>query len=762
MKKQHVIIPIVMLVMLIACSVPASATWGAVPLSGHARSVVWENVTSTSLFIDYESDMEDQYTYHFNVPSGTEVRTQLCIDVWSAGWCGQHDFEFNGCGQGCSGDFPFGTYQFGENGPGCGDPTCDEHPNVAGNGCGGNGVWWNVTGLVTSGAQNDFVANVNETICIMDGRHRGANIVHLYNDPGSDDTRYTWFNQGMEDGEDTHVDIHNVDADVAAEWTLYVCIDCGDQGDTVSFNGHDFTWNEVYHGMDINSYDVSAYVLDDENDVDIHGDQYTHPFWTILVGRKPGAVQEPDLVVTNIEFPVMMRPGINQIVNATILNQGDAGTGNAFNVSLVVDDGTSYNGKVTGVGPLAVDESINVSFDNVNIAEGCHEFNVTADSDDDVDESSNEDNNYKEENYQVGYVIVVKSNSDFADLLSDPGLSGKVTFDGTTYYIQDLTIENCVGHGIYIKDTTVPFVIRDCTVQNCKGEGEISGVYLRDLTKGTVEESTVKDIIGRGLRVRNSTYVDVKDNHLYNNSDYGIEVYPRNLLSQYVSDCQFVNITNNNASDNYYGIELIGHNCIAKDNIASDNLDYGIYAYGNDSQIINNTIENNAGYGMKLYNSSGICVFWNTLVNNNGGGVQAIDEWKHHPEYAFNHWNTTIEIGYYYPSDTCHCNRTGNYWSDYDGEDPENDGIGDDLYQIDFALAAYDYYPLMYPWQNYALVKCGDVDCNDAVNPTDALKVYNGDFTCEWTADVDCNDAVNPTDALKIYNHNLNCCGGCC
>ncbi len=768
MKTRYVIAPIVMLAILVACSMPASAYWRDVPLSDHEDSVVWENVTSSALYIGYEGGINpEQYTYHFNVPSGTEVRTQLCTDVWSADDCGQMDFEFNGCGQGCSGDFPFGTYQFGTAGAGCGDTVCDEHPNVAGNGLGGNGVWWNVTDLVTSGATNDFVANRNTTVCTMDGRKRGANLVHLYDKTLSNDTLYVWFNQGMEalPVPDTH--IYNVSPDVATEWTLYVCIDTGDNGDTVTFNGDTFTWSAPNHWMDINSYDVTAYVVSGTNTIVWHSsDDYFHPFWTILVGRMPGEVQGPDLTVTEIDAE-MLRPGIDQQVNATILNQGDAGTDTTFNVSLEVD-GSPYD-RVEDIDPLAANANTTVSF-TVSLTEGCHNFTVIADCDNNVINESNEDNNVLSENHQVGYVIVVRSNSDFERLneTGDSPLPADCFMnENGIYYIQDLTITNCAGTGITIENTDNPFVIRNCTVHNCRNS-DVSGVYFHDLTNGIIDNSTVRDTIGKGIRVKNCTYVNIKDNNIVNNTAYGIEIYPRALgPEEYLCDCQFINIVNNIVSENgLYGIELIGCNCTMRDNIVQDNLDYGIYVFGNDSKIYNNAVENNSDYGMKLFNASGNCICRNDFVNNNNTGVQAYDN------RGTNYWNSTVDDIVYKYSGTTYVNYTGNNWSDYTGAD-NGEGLGSSAYEIDGGAGAEDNYPLIEQRSNYELM-CGDVNADGKIRVADGLKVedvawHAGEVDSEWAADVNCDGKIRVADGLKVEDvawhvipaSDLGCCNCC-
>jgi len=274
----------------------------------------------------------------------------------------------------------------------------------------------------------------------------------------------------------------------------------------------------------------------------------------------------PDIVVTDIEVPEMMRPNIYYQISATIKNQGTIDATEQFNVNLEID-GNHYD-KVGGIGPLAAGESTTVSF-SVSLPEGCHNFSVVADCDNNINESDETNNAILEYN-QVGNVIVARSNSDFDELVWE-GLARK---NGDTYYIEDLTITNCAGCGITIENTTVPFIITNCTVHNCYIEEywmieSYDGICLRNLANGKINDCTVKNNTGNGISIQNSTHVDITNNLVQDNWRYGIEIYPRALLfpfSRYLDDSRFINITNNTIKNNCYNIVLIGSNCTIRGN----------------------------------------------------------------------------------------------------------------------------------------------------------------------------------------------------
>ncbi len=101
---------------------------------------------------------------------------------------------------------------------------------------------------------------------------------------------------------------------------------------------------------------------------------------------------------------------------------------------------------------------------------------------------------------------------------------------------------------------------------------------------------------------------------------------------------------------------------------------YGLYLYSsNDNLIEGNTVQENLNWGLWFSDSTG-----NTIVRNN---IIAND-----PQVSDDSGGNT-----YYDAET----REGNYWSDYQAADANNDGIGDLPYAIDGPGRSADPYPFM-------------------------------------------------------------------
>jgi len=509
---------------------------------------------------------------------------------------------------------------------------------------------------------------------------------------------------------------------------------------------------------------------------------YERAFVEVLIVREH---IEADLQVTNIEFPTMMRPDKDYTITARVDNYGDEDAG-AFNVSLEVERGgyTYYSDKKNVSGGLNAGDYTTVSFTNVNLPAGCYNFTVTADCDNSVNEWSDK-NNQKTAKYQVGYYIVVRSNSDFEELNVSGSAalpSGCFVNKSGTYYIQNLDIENCAGRGIDIQNTNVPFVITNCTVHDCLE----CGIYFHSVSSGKVNDSEVTGCKLKGIRMMNTSDVIIENNYVHDNLKYGIDIYPSVMPHP---DCKYVTVRNNTIVRNLYGIELLGDYCTLCDNLILNTTAYGggesgwgIYVAGTHNKIYNNTIKYSHSYGMYVdYDRDCLqtrenCIFGNTFVDNLQNishTSQAYDSSSTHG--AYNYWNSTVKLGYYNDTGSPFDSYIGNYWCDYESRYPgagEVDGseIWNTPYEIDGGTMK-DNSPLMKPWANYERILCGDVNCNDAVNVPDALKLYNNVDTPEqlcslWAADVNHNGAVNVPDALKLYSNvdtpeMLSCYTGC-
>jgi parallel beta-helix repeat protein len=252
---------------------------------------------------------------------------------------------------------------------------------------------------------------------------------------------------------------------------------------------------------------------------------------------------------------------------------------------------------------------------------------------------------------------------------------------------------NQTGTGIRILANNV--TITGFTIQ---GSGlqyeEDQGIYVYRSSNQTIVGNIIHDC-HVGIRVYDSRNSRIIENTVGNNSDSGIilQVNTRNTFI----NCN--NITNND----YVGIN--------------------VFAYADNNTISQNTIINNGYCGIQLYLPRWNSVYGNILMFNEFGvrfvGDQTayntindnviaqnkygIDFWDNSSSHNVIYHNDIINNTYQLHLETPPIDFTrnlwknttneGNYWSDYEGEDLDGNGIGD----TDIPHLGADYYPLDNP-----------------------------------------------------------------
>ena len=278
------------------------------------------------------------------------------------------------------------------------------------------------------------------------------------------------------------------------------------------------------------------------------------------------------------------------------------------------------------------------------------------------------------------------------------------------YIIEHVNFSYSSGTGncLSILNSRKYFIIRNCTFRY-SGLG-YSGLYLNNVTNGQIIKSEIYSN-QNGITLDDSSDIVISENQVHNNI-YGIGL----VVSEYND------VTKNNVSKNdVIGIGIYAENNFISENIANDNILYGVHlgngSYYND--VVNNIINGNGAHGIFIDaqwggnntfvnnilngNTNGIYarnsdnnnITGNIITNNlNGTWISADSDYNliYNNSISKNFGTNGIDVG---SNNDWNNTLIGNYWDDYFGVDESpRDGIGDSSYSIIGPAGSRDYLPI--------------------------------------------------------------------
>ncbi|MFX1273106.1 MAG: nitrous oxide reductase family maturation protein NosD, partial [Promethearchaeota archaeon] len=297
--------------------------------------------------------------------------------------------------------------------------------------------------------------------------------------------------------------------------------------------------------------------------------------------------------------------------------------------------------------------------------------------------------------------IYIKSNEDFRKY----DFRGEGTED-EPFIIEGLQLE-IRGFGIRIRGTTAHFIIRDSVFEGkSKGWGS-TGIYLANVENGVIEDCAFSDV-NRGFGIHKSENIVIQGNEI-SSVRIGIQIKHSSSIL----------IMNNEITDSKWCALFL--------------------AFSFDCTVTYNTIANNDGIGVFLYDSGSCTLFGNYFESNMW--VNARDAIGDHSATYSNLWDDDVSLG--------------NDWDDYEG-------IG--VYPISGDRGSVDRYPIGSDPDTVApewitapieqTIECGDtfkmvVEADDDsgistywIDDTDLFSIEFIDSSVDYKANITCNQPL--------------------
>lgn len=317
--------------------------------------------------------------------------------------------------------------------------------------------------------------------------------------------------------------------------------------------------------------------------------------------------------------------------------------------------------------------------------------------------------------------------------LNNPYIIENVIIDGQNS-------ENCIE----IRNSNVYFIIRNCILNNAKWEALRAGIYLYNVMNGKIINNTCSNS-DSGICLFYGDYINITENFLLDNGYSGIELESfndHNIISNNIAinnnqhgirvkgDSDFNTITENIVEGHIYsGILIQGgsnNNNVSRNTAINNNPLWGIWIYNSDFNTIeDNLVSNNGQHGIYIEESNNNNIVDNKITDNGGNGIHFYSWSEDHCEnnliksnkvtgnlghsvyvdsYCINNeifFNAIVDNDYPVRDDginnTWDNGTIGNYWSDYNGVDANDDGIGDIPYIISGSSSSQDNFPI---WDN--------------------------------------------------------------